>query len=263
MNLIEAIILGIVQGLTEFLPISSSGHLALMEEALGFSQESSTIEFDLLLHFSTLLAVVLYFRKRLISLFLSVFRTGDTDEKKLITFLILGTIPIVIIGFLFKDKVEVISEDPILVCIFLSITGLILFLPSFIKKSISNKEVTVGCSFIIGIAQAIALLPGISRSGSTITMGMLLGIPPKRCAEFSFLLGIPAICGAMVLKMKEISSLKADLLIVYSAGMIAAFLTGLIAIFCVLNLIAKGKFKYFGFYCLLIGITGLIYFTSS
>ena len=87
MNLIEAIILGIVQGLTEFLPISSSGHLALMEEALGFSQESSTIEFDLLLHFSTLLAVILYFRKRLISLFLSVFRTGDTDEKKLITFL--------------------------------------------------------------------------------------------------------------------------------------------------------------------------------
>ena len=109
MNLIEAIILGIVQGLTEFLPISSSGHLALMEEALGFSQESSTIEFDLLLHFSTLLAVVLYFRKRLTSLFLSVFRTGDTDEKKLITFLIVGTIPIVIIGFLFKNKVEVIS----------------------------------------------------------------------------------------------------------------------------------------------------------
>jgi undecaprenyl-diphosphatase len=234
-----------------------------MEEALGFSQESSTIEFDLLLHFSTLLAVIIYFRKRLSSLLLSVFRAGSPDEKKMITFLIVGTIPIVIIGFLFKDKVEVISEDPILVCTFLSITGLILFLPSFIKKSIGNKEVTVGHSFIIGIAQAIALLPGISRSGSTITMGMLLGIPAKRCAEFSFLLGIPAICGAIVLKMKEISSLKADLLIVYSTGMIAAFLTGLIAIFCVLNLIAKGKFKYFGFYCLLIGITGLIYFTSS
>ena len=263
MNLIDAIILGIVQGLTEFLPISSSGHLALMEEALGFSNESSTIEFDLLLHFSTLLAVVIYFRKKLTQLLLGSYQTNKPNEKKLILFLTIGTIPIVIIGFLFKDKVEAISEDPILVCALLCTTGLILFLPDLIKKPNRNKELTKGSSFIIGIAQAIALLPGISRSGSTISIGILLGISPKRCADFSFLLGIPAICGAIILKMKEISSLKGELLIIYSAGMVSAFLTGLIAIYCVLNLIAKGKFKYFGFYCLLIGITGLIYFTSS
>lgn len=261
MNLIESIILGIVQGLTEFLPISSSGHLSLMEEVLGFSKESSSIEFDLLLHFSTLLAVLVYFRKQLIKLSLGLFSAEINDEKKLISHLIIGTVPIVILGFIFKDKVEGISENPSLVCCFLCTTGLILFIPSWLKKVDRNK-ITFTKSFIIGIAQAIALFPGVSRSGSTITMGIMLGISPKKCAEFSFLLGIPAICGAMVLKMNEISSIDEKLLLTYSIGMIAAFLTGLVAIFCVLRLIEKGKFKFFGFYCLLVGITGLIYFTS-
>ena len=133
--------------------------------------------------------------------------------------------------------------------------------PSWLKK-VDRHKITFTRSFIIGIAQAIALFPGVSRSGSTITMGIILGISPKKCAEFSFLLGIPAICGAMVLKMNEISSIDKKLLLTYSIGMIAAFLTGLVAIFCVLRLIEKGKFKFFGFYCLLVGITGLIYFTS-
>ena len=115
MNLIESIILGIVQGLTEFLPISSSGHLSLMEEVLGFSKESSSIEFDLLLHFSTLLAVLVYFRKQLIKLSLGLLRAEINDEKKLISHLIIGTVPIVILGFIFKDKVEGISENPSLV----------------------------------------------------------------------------------------------------------------------------------------------------
>ena len=136
-----------------------------------------------------------------------------------------------------------------------------LFVPSWLRRN-DKEQITFRRSFLIGIAQAIALFPGISRSGSTITMGIVLGISPKKCAEFSFLLGIPAICGAMVLKMNEISSLDGKLLTIYSAGMISAFFTGLIAIFCVLRLVEKGKFKYFGFYCLLVGITGLIYFTS-
>ena len=260
MNLIESIILGIVQGLTEFLPISSSGHLSIMEEALGFSKESSSIEFDLLLHFATLLAVLVYFRDKLITILFGLFKPESKEAKKLTAHLIIGTIPIVILGFLFKDRVEAISENPVLVCSLLCFTGTILFIPSLLKRN--KQPITFRRSFLIGIAQAIALFPGISRSGSTITMGIILGISPKKCAEFSFLLGIPAICGAMVLKMNEISSLDSKLLSIYSAGMISAFLTGLIAIFCVLRLVEKGKFKYFGFYCLLVGITGLIYFTS-
>ena len=262
MNLIESIILGIVQGLTEFLPISSSGHLSIMEEALGFSKESSSIEFDLLLHFATLLAVLVYFRDKLITILFGLFKTESKEAKRLTAHLIIGTIPIVILGFLFKDRVEAISENPVQVCGLLCFTGTILFIPSLLKRN-NKKQITFRRSFLIGIAQAIALFPGISRSGSTITMGIILGISPKKCAEFSFLLGIPAICGAMVLKMNEISSLDGKLLSIYSAGMISAFLTGLIAIFCVLRLVEKGKFKYFGFYCLLVGITGLIYFTSG
>lgn len=261
MNLIESIILGIVQGLTEFLPISSSGHLSIMEEALGFSKESSSIEFDLLLHFATLLAVLVYFRDKLITILFGLFKPESKEAKRLTAHLIIGTIPIVILGFLFKDRVEAISENPVLVCGLLCFTGTILFIPSLLKRN-NKQPITFRRSFLIGIAQAIALFPGISRSGSTITMGIILGISPKKCAEFSFLLGIPAICGAMVLKMNEISSLDGKLLSIYSAGMISAFLTGLIAIFCVLRLVEKGKFKYFGFYCLLVGITGLIYFTS-
>lgn len=261
MTLIDAIILGIVQGLTEFLPISSSGHLALSNRLLGFDKESLGIEFDILLHFSTLLAVLIYFRKKLILMIVSLFKQGSNKDKKMIWLLIVGTLPVVFIGLLLKDSVETISSRPILVCILLCTTGIILFLPVWLKI---NKKINLGkaSALIIGFSQALAILPGISRSGVTITTGMILGISPKKAAEFSFLLAIPAIVGGTILKMNEISSIPANQFGIYLGGMIAAFITGLIAIFCVLNLISKGKFAHFGFYCLFIGTTGLIYFAS-
>ena len=146
-------------------------------------------------------------------------------------------------------------------CILLCTTGIILFLPVWLKI---NKKINLGkaSALIIGFSQALAILPGISRSGVTITTGMILGISPKKAAEFSFLLAIPAIVGGTILKMNEISSIPANQFGIYLGRMIAAFITGLIAIFCVLNLISKGKFAHFGFYCLFIGTTGLIYFAS-
>ena len=261
MTLIESIILGVVQGLTEFLPISSSGHLALSHQLLEFDEESAGIEFDILLHFATLLAVLIYFRKNLFSILISLLKKGSNEDKRMIWFLFIGTLPVVIIGLLIKDKVETISDNPILVSILLCLTGIILFLPIWIKN---NKVNNLGSrsSLIIGFFQALALLPGISRSGVTITAGMLLGVSPKKAAEFSFLLAIPAILGGTIIKMNEISSIPTNQFEIYLAGMLAAFITGLIAIFCVLKLISRGKFVHFGFYCLFVGTTGLIYFAT-
>ena len=134
-------------------------------------------------------------------------------------------------------------------------------IPVWLKNSKVNKLGNKS-SLIIGFSQALAILPGISRSGATITTGIMLGISPKIAAEFSFLLVIPAILGGTILKMNEISLIPPNQFGIYLGGMIAAFIAGLIAIFCVLNLISKGKFAYFGFYCLLVGTTGLIYFAS-
>jgi len=261
MTLIDAIILGIVQGLTEFLPISSSGHLALSHQLLGSEKESSGIEFDILLHLATLLAVLIYFRQKLLSIMMSLFKKGSNEDKNMIWLLVIGTLPVVLIGLILKDKVETISANPILVSTLLCITGMILFLPVWVKNNKINKLGNAR-ALIIGFSQALALLPGISRSGVTITTGMMLGVSPKIAAEFSFLLAIPAILGGTILKMNEISSIPTNQFGIYLAGMFAAFITGLIAIFCVLNLISRGKFAYFGFYCLFIGTTGLIYFAS-
>ena len=135
MTLIDAIILGIVQGLTEFLPISSSGHLALSHQLLGFDKESAGIEFDILLHFATLLAVLIYFRQKLFSILMSLIKKGPNEDKHMLWFLFIGTLPVVIIGLLLKDKVEPISDNPILVSILLFLTGIILFLPVWIKNN--------------------------------------------------------------------------------------------------------------------------------
>ena len=261
MTLIDAIILGLVQGLTEFLPVSSSGHLALSHQLLGFEKESAGIEFDILLHFATLLAVLIYFRQKLISMIMSLFKKGSNEDKKMIYLLIIGTLPVVLIGLLLKDRVETISARPIVVSTLLCSTGIILFIPVWLKNNKINK-LGNNSALIIGFSQALAILPGISRSGVTITTGIILGVSPKIAAEFSFLLAIPAILGGTILKMNEISSIPADQFGIYLVGMITAFITGLIAIFCVLNLISKGKFAYFGFYCLFIGTTGLIYFAT-
>ena len=263
MSFLEAIILGIVQGLTEFLPVSSSGHLALAQHLIpGFDVEEVGVVFDLLLHVATLLAVLIYFRKKLGFLTLSLFDKARTAERRLIVLLAIATVPIVVAGFALKDPLEQVKENPVAVSALLCVTGLVLFIPGWIGSR-ADRDHTVRSSVIMGVGQAFALLPGISRSGTTITAGMIAGVKPSLAAEFSFLLAIPAIGGAMVLKMKDISSIPADQIAPYAAGMVAAFVTGLFAIYAVLTIVGRGKFAYFGYYCLAVGIAGLIYFSTG
>ncbi len=262
MSLLEAIVLGVVQGLTEFLPVSSSGHLALAQHLIpGFDVEGAGVLFDLLLHVATLLAVLIYFRKRLLELAAAVFDSGRGAERRLIVLLAIATLPIVAAGFLLKDPLENVKNYPVAVAALLCVTGLVLFVPGWLKARAEDDH-SLRSSVIMGVGQAFALLPGISRSGTTIAAGMLAGVRPSLAAEFSFLLAIPAIGGATVLKMKEISSIPTEALAPYAAGMVAAFLTGLFAIYAVLAVVRRGKFAYFGFYCLALGIGGLIYFST-
>ena len=260
MNYSDAIILGIVQGLTEFLPVSSSGHLALTQDLIGLDNGKPPIVFDLLLHVATLFAVLIYFRKRIFSLVLSLFDRTRKEEHRLILFLTVATIPIVITGLCLREHLENVRNHPAIVSLLLCVTGLILFVPGWVKsKPTANPKLHT--SILMGCAQALALLPGISRSGSTIAAGLALGVRPAIAAEFSFLLAIPAISGATVLKMDEISAIPQDQALIYITGIAIAFFTGLLAIYAVISSIRHGKFAYFGIYCITIGIAGLIYFS--
>ena len=256
MNFLDAIILGLVQGLTEFLPVSSSGHLVLVEHILG--AKSSGVSFELLVHFGTLLAVLIYFRKQIIAMVKSLFNSTMVEERKLILFLIIGTIPAVIIALAFEHTIESAFDSPALTSVMLLVTGVMLLLTGLAPKK--EKKLTWLNTLIIGIGQAMAIFPGISRSGSTISFGLFSGVKATTAAEFSFLLSIPAIAGAIVFKAKEIAGLDTSLLGHYLVGTVMSFLSGLLAVYLLLSIIRKGKFQYFGIYCLLVGAFGLLYF---
>lgn len=256
MNYFEAILLGVIQGLTEILPISSSGHLVLTEHILQLKQPG--ILFELMVHFGTLLSVLVYFHKKIFSMIKSVFVAGKTSERKMVYYLIVGTIPAVIAALLFEDFFEEAFSSPVMTSVMLLVTGLILLSTRFAK--LKSLPLNIPRSVIIGVGQALAIMPGISRSGTTISTGLFLGLKPYEAAEFSFLLSIPAILGAIVFKFKSVLSLNAEIIGPYLVGTIFAFLTGLIAVYILLDLIRKGKFIYFGIYCLVAGSIGLYYF---
>jgi len=275
MDFIEALLLGILQGLTEFLPVSSSGHLVLAEALLGV--ETPGIIFEVAVHLATAGAVVLAYRNRIRSIFQSVplvykprlwKKAPAGDESQLCLhenfilgcYLVLGTIPAAVIGLLFKDSVERAFSSPHFVCLMLIVTGLIL-LSSRLAPEESTRTLSWWRVLLIGLAQSAALLPGISRSGATITAALLLGIPAGRAAEFSFLLALPAIIGASVLELaplfaNELSNLP--VLWAVPAGVAAAFFSGFAAIFFLLKALRKGRFDRFAWYCWAVGISGLL-----
>jgi undecaprenyl-diphosphatase len=257
MSYLDAILLGIIQGLTEFLPVSSSGHLVLAEHFLNAKMPG--VAFELAVHFGTLLSVLIYFRKRIISLIRSLFVSTMQEERKMVLYLFMGTLPAAIAGVLFKDYFEAAFSSPFMISIFLMITGLILLLTAMIKTA--DRNINIFRSIIIGLGQAIAILPGISRSGSTISTGLFLGVKPSEAAEFSFLLSIPAIIGAIVFKINDLGAIGREYLGVFGIGVAFSFVFGLLAVYLLLNLIRKGKFKYFGIYCLLIGLLSLYHFS--
>lgn len=263
MNFFEAVILGLVQGLTEFLPVSSSGHLVLTEKLLGVDDKGVT--FEILVHFGTLLSVLIYFWKPLWRMFLAIlppFKSEYARDRKMIVYLMVASIPAAIVGFSpLKDAFEGVYEKPAVVAALLIVTGLVLFLPRFLARR-GQHEIGYGSALVMGIGQAFAILPGISRSGSTIVSGMLAGAKSSNAAEFSFLMAVPAIAAASVMELGDLGSVESSLLGPYLVGALVAFVSGLAAIYTVLAAIRKGRFEFFGIYCLVAGVVGFLYFRS-
>jgi undecaprenyl-diphosphatase len=260
MTITEAAILGIIQGVTEFLPISSSGHLVLTDALLGTSDQS--VSFEIWLHLGTLAAVIVYFFPRLIGLVTCPFRRSESaqvaEQRKLLVAVIIGTIPAVVLGLLFKSSIEAAFSSPHLTSAMLIITGIILLATGFAVNR--DRPLGAGRAIVIGLAQALAMLPGISRSGSTIAAGMFLGVDPARAAEYSFLLAVPAIGGAFLLDMVSTGGafLDADTAVRYGVGTFTSFIFGIASIAVLLRIIRRGKFRYFGIYCFIVGVVSFL-----
>lgn len=244
MNILQAGLLGAVQGLTEFLPVSSSGHLVLMQSFMpNFSQPG--VLFDAYLHFGTLLAVLVFYFKRILKL--------DFNYLKI---LVLASIPAVVIGFLLKDYIDVIFQNTKLVGVALLISGFMNIRTDLNKET--SDTVTVKKGFLVGLFQAFAILPGVSRSGSTIFAGTLSGLKKEKAAEFSFLLSVPAVLGANVLEIFK-SGGSMILSLSYIVGIICSFVAGIVCIKLLLNILGSKKLKYFGYYCIAIGLLAILF----
>jgi len=269
MEIWKAIIVGIVQGLAEFLPISSSGHIVLTQYLLGIrevgAEHQPDLSFEIVLHIGTLVSVLIFFWPSLWKLVQSLYTASIVEELKMILWLGLATLPAVVAALLFKDYFDAAPGKPVLVSGLLIVTGLILFAPRLIKGQ--ENKVGFKSALIMGVGQAFAILPGVSRSGSTIAAGLMSGVKAEKAAEFSFLMSIPAIAGGFVLTMKEqmetksfSEALQACFNAPYLAGAVAAAIVGLFAIYVVMGAVKKGKLEYFSYYCFVAGIAGMIWF---
>ena len=253
MTLLEAIILGVIQGLTEFLPISSSGHLVLGQYVLDIKLKGNS--FEIVTHLGTLVSVLCIFWKEILSLILDI---TDKNNRKYIFYLILGTIPAVVIGFVAKSYISELFESVQLVSIALMVTGLILFY----SKKVKNNSLPIDAkkALLIGITQAIAIIPGISRSGITICTALALGMSGKNAAKFSFLLAIPAISGAgLLLALDPQSDITFIPLTSLIMAFMSSFIVGYICLKWLLSLLESGKFYFFGYYCFMIGLIVLVF----
>ena len=266
MNIFQGILIGIVQGLTEFLPVSSSAHLVFIQNLLGVE---SSLAFDTFLHLGTLIAVVWFFKvdiyKMIRAWWLSIgdllqgkFRQGFLDDpyKRLSWYVILATIPVALVGVLFEDAVDSLFAGALYVpAFFLFVTGTILYLSQRLPSgnvnfdTISKKE-----ALFMGLGQACAILPGLSRSGTTIAAGLTIGLNKEFAAKFSFILSIPAILGAFILQVKDIGSALDVNFLPIIFGFIASIIAGYMAIRWMLDLIENKSLDIFAYYCWVIGI---------
>ena len=262
-SVLAAIILGIIQGLTEFLPVSSSGHLEISTFILesfgskGLPEEN--ILMTIVLHSATALSTLFIFRNEVKQIFKGLLQFKWNKEFRFSLKIIISMVPAVLVGVIFNEQIDALFGGRILlVGSMLILTGFLLFVAD--KAKSTTQSVSIGQSLIIGIAQAIAILPGISRSGATISTSVILGIDREKAARFSFLMVVPLIFGKMA---KEIFSGKiaseSAALIPLIAGFIAAFITGLIACKWMISLVKKSHLKYFSYYCFTIGILAIIF----
>lgn len=291
MTIVQAIILGVIQGLTEFLPVSSSGHLAIMKNILRMDLETGAL-YDVLLHVATLVAICIVMRKDIVKLileFISIVRdvftnflifidriTHKDDQyyikimssayRRFVVLIIVSSIPTAIIGFLLNDIIETVENELLVPGICLIATAVIILISDFLADGTKKpKDATVYDAFAIGTAQGIATLPGLSRSGSTITACILCGFDRKFAVKYSFIMSMPAIFGALILKLSKISSetVTGGDIAVYIVGMVIAAVVGYFALIFTTRLVQKKSFKYFAFYCFGIGVVSIIAYIIS
>jgi len=260
MDIIDSIILGIIQGLTEFLPVSSSGHLELGKAILGDqSVPEESLLFTVVLHFATALSTIVIFRKDILSILKGVIKMEWNEDMQFISKIALSMLPAVFVGLFFEKELEsLFGNNIVLVGSMLIVTAILLFLAD--KAKDTDKKVTFKNAFIIGISQAIAMLPGISRSGATISTSVLLGNDKTKAARFSFLMVTPLIFGKIA---KDILSgdltYEAQNFTSLSLGFLAAFVSGLFACTWMISLVKKSKLSYFAYYCVIVGVIAIIY----
>ncbi len=270
LDIISAIILGAAQGLSEFLPISSSGHLALIPHLLGVE---TGLAFDTVLHIGTLIAIISFFYKDIINLIkgflLSLIDLTEgfdvfkrelklVPEKRFAWLIIVGTIPTGIMGILLKDAVESIFRGTIFIGFFLIVTGIILYYSErHSSGSITQKDMSFKQAIIIGICQGLAVLPGISRSGSTIASGLCLGLEREYAARYSFLLSMPAVIGAGLIQIKDIATIDISISVIL-AGFISSVVFGYLAIKLLMKMIKGWSLDIFAYYCWIVGSITLI-----
>ncbi len=268
MDWLQALLMGIFQGLTEYLPVSSSGHLAIAGELLGVQDPDKIMSFTVAVHVATVLSTVVILWKEVTWIFKGLFKPLQNgklnDEQKYALNIIISMIPIGIVGVCFKDYIEEAFSGLVVVGCCLIVTALLLGF-SYFAKPRTKENITTLDAFIIGIAQAIAALPGLSRSGSTIGMGLILGDKKEKLAQFSFLMAIPPILGMALLDVKDMLEVGVEEAMAgispmsLAIGFVAAFITGCLACKLMIDLVKKGKMIWFAAYCAIVGIAVLIW----
>jgi undecaprenyl-diphosphatase len=273
-NILQALVLGIVQGITEFLPISSSGHLVLGKALLGVHTQG--VAFEVFVHFGTFLAVLTIFRGDVWNILKAwghalrhpspghwSLRYQEDPFFRLGVLIVLGTIPAVIVGLLFEQEIEAAFSNPLFVSLALLVTGTILLGTRWAKPQ--DTRFGMLRALLIGAAQAFAILPGISRAGSTIAAGMYAGVERSEAARFSFLLALPIILGAAVVEGKELlqTGIPSQQAMTLLAGTIAAYCAGAIALKWLLGVIRRGRLDRFSYYCYAVGLAGIVWFARG
>jgi undecaprenyl-diphosphatase len=261
MSLIDATILGLLQGVTEFLPVSSSGHLALARTALGYDPPGGVLV-EVLMHVGTVLSIIVVFRSEMVPLAASGLKllapwswrsAWETDESfRLASLIVLSAIPVAVVGLTFEERVEALFDDTTFVGVMLMVTGCLLLLLHFLKPR-GDGPVGLRAAIAMGLAQSAAILPGISRSGSTITAGLVAGSSREAVGRFAFLMSLPPIIGVAILKIGDVGASAADIgpLLL---GTAVAFASGVVALKLLLRFVARGRMALFAPYCLIVGL---------